>query len=203
MIECADGTSGVIAGAGTVVIMPEVSATEIPDITSIPSGEFVWRDANGVLLAYWDSGVTGSPVSYLKYRARLDTPVVRFTLVNHHADQAVYLSSRGAGAFYAESDCSGTGFTRSSATELIIFGPEEGLFIAANRVDSAIASVDLPARGRRDGAGTESSAWPAPEAGECVAIAPSPQRGMVPIVGIEFPDEILNAAYPIEVDQLP
>ena len=49
IISCADGTSGVLAGAGTVVFVDGLVG-EAPDISSIPT-EFVLLDANDEVLA--------------------------------------------------------------------------------------------------------------------------------------------------------
>ena len=54
LIECADGTSGVIAGAGTVVVYPEGQAGEIdPDV--FQAGDVALYDANDVLLGKVES----------------------------------------------------------------------------------------------------------------------------------------------------
>ena len=50
LIECADGTSGVIAGAGTVVLYPEGQISDTP-VTNLPSGDIVILDANDVITA--------------------------------------------------------------------------------------------------------------------------------------------------------
>ena len=51
VIECADGTSGVIAGTGMAVIIPSGSVGEAPDISAIPVGNFYWQDGNGVVVS--------------------------------------------------------------------------------------------------------------------------------------------------------
>jgi len=50
VITCADGTSGVLASAGTVVLIPEGETGETPDYSTINVGEFYWVDGNGVVL---------------------------------------------------------------------------------------------------------------------------------------------------------
>ena len=49
LIECADGTSGVLAGAGMAVVIPEGGVSgEAPDISEIPVGDFYWRMGTGL-----------------------------------------------------------------------------------------------------------------------------------------------------------
>ena len=54
LIECADGTSGVIAGAGTVVVYPEGELAP-GDPIIYPTGDIVAMDANDVVLAKADA----------------------------------------------------------------------------------------------------------------------------------------------------
>ena len=55
LIECADGTSGVIAGAGAVLLIPEGVVEETPDYSAVNVGEFYWADGNGVFLGIWEA----------------------------------------------------------------------------------------------------------------------------------------------------
>ena len=51
IISCADGTSGVLAGAGTVVVYPEGGIVGDIPVQSWPTGTIVFEDDNGVVLA--------------------------------------------------------------------------------------------------------------------------------------------------------
>jgi hypothetical protein len=73
LIECSDGTSGVIAGAGTVVVYPEGQIGEVP-LAEYNSGEIVVVDGNGIALAQ-------SGPSNIQKRKRL-TPPPRSILVD-------------------------------------------------------------------------------------------------------------------------
>ena len=44
LIECADGTSGVIAGAGTVLVLPDPVIGEPIDTSTLPTGEIIIHD---------------------------------------------------------------------------------------------------------------------------------------------------------------
>ena len=48
-INCADGSEGLLASEGTIVVLPENSTGAVPDIT-INSGEIVVMDANDVVI---------------------------------------------------------------------------------------------------------------------------------------------------------
>ena len=64
LIECADGTSGVIAGAGSTIIIPNGEVGEVPDISVIPVGKFYWEDGNGVLLGEYNYAVRNTSNGY-------------------------------------------------------------------------------------------------------------------------------------------
>jgi hypothetical protein len=51
VITCADGTSGVLASEGTVVVYPEGGIVGETPVQSWPTGTIVFEDNNGVLLA--------------------------------------------------------------------------------------------------------------------------------------------------------
>ena len=51
LIECADGSSGVLAGAGTVVLVPEGSATGETPTEEVACGSITLIDGNGDYLA--------------------------------------------------------------------------------------------------------------------------------------------------------
>jgi len=50
VIECADGTSGVIAGAGTMVVVPEGYVGDVPTET-VPQGQIVAVDGEGNIIS--------------------------------------------------------------------------------------------------------------------------------------------------------
>mgnify|MGYP000660471064 CR=1 FL=1 len=65
IIECADGSSGVLASAGTVVVIQPTNVGQSPDISTIPSGNFVISDANDIVLAeYYGSSLDGPLFSF-------------------------------------------------------------------------------------------------------------------------------------------
>ena len=52
VITCADGSTGVLASAGTVVVYPESSTGEV-DLETINAGTIVVKDANGWYSGRW------------------------------------------------------------------------------------------------------------------------------------------------------
>ena len=50
VITCADGTSGVLASEGTVVVYPEDGIVGESPVQSWPTGDIVWQDAAGLYI---------------------------------------------------------------------------------------------------------------------------------------------------------
>lgn len=71
VITCADGTSGVLASAGTVVVVPEASVTPNPAAV-FKTGEIYVVDANGMLLASGGNGLEYDNQGIVRLRGGLE-----------------------------------------------------------------------------------------------------------------------------------
>ena len=119
LIECADGSSGVLAGAGTVVVYPVGQVGEVPPDT-LPTGEVVWSDANGVVLAeVYTLGIN----NYATLGSRSEGGEIIGHLVNYEDTESVIVKSAcgGCSIYYLEPDCSGTpyGWTTGNWSNLL------------------------------------------------------------------------------------
>ena len=183
-INCADGSEGLLASEGTIVVLPESSTGEVPDIT-INSGEIVVMDANGVVLAkpYGTQYFQGSyTVNFFPNGGtRLGT------IYNDDGAQTVSVScySCSTYVYYKEENCTGIPFqghggyvSRLPDGKLYVAPQEGGLggsFLFGSRLKP---SLDECLNGE----------WSA-TASMMVEFIPAP--------------EILNAAYPVRLEQLP
>ena len=200
LIECADGTSGVIAGAGTVVVYPE-GITGQPPAVEYNTGDIVLVDNGDVILGKASRTYSSHPMFDVPvYQDSASSP--NFKVSNNALTQEVEIGAStsfgGSGnqyAYYLESDCSGSEFVRSNRADVAEVGgvlfvpPEDPVFnriLCKARVLSAFfdddTGVKTPSGQCESGDFTE-NATPA------VTYTPAP--------------EILNAAYPVRFEQLP
>lgn len=191
LISCGDGTAGVIAGAGTVVLYPEGQIGQVPPI-DYNTGPIVLIDGSGGVLgeAYEFSG------DNFEIRLSDSFQTIRVRLINSHSIQQVVISGVSGSFFFQSEDCSGPAFAISAGglwevdNRFFIMGP-------APQVNLVFRSVyntgywNVSEDGRLE--------YSAPT--ECLAesgIAP-----LAPVVEYFLPPEIVNAVYPVRVEQLP
>ena len=197
VISCTDGSSAVVPGYGTVLIIPEGTVGETPDITAIPTGAIVATDANGVLLGeVIDTPHTGfyEILFYIHYgEPHGDVRSSGFLL--EIDGRTEWAPTRSTQLHYLSSDCSGQPFAEHS----------RGLYLDENiyYVRSIQTIGPILTRSRKRGAYMYSSvSGPifnesgACEAGEFVF------SGDILMEYTPAP-EILNAAYPVRLEQLP
>ena len=210
VIECADGTSGVIAGAGTVALPS--GFTGEADLSQLNSGDIVLVDGNDIVLAqykgrYSDSGyvfsLLGNTDSPGPYEARLNnTPsnsveLLHYPLIDGWAN--------GYSLFFlGADDCndpSATVFSgrnaqqgeEASAFKEIIMAPNGKYYVhTGEKLGQTLFSTAYVHEWREGDGGWQ---W-ACQQGEFIN---SP--GV--LVEFTFPPEILNAAYPVRLEQLP
>lgn len=200
VISCADGTSGVLAGAGTVVVYPQGMIGEIPTI-EYETGDIVLVDN--------DDTVLGKASRTFSSHQMFDVPVYqnvssnpKFYISNNALEQKVEIgastSFNGRGnqyVYYLESDCSGSEFVRSNRADVAEIGsvlfvpPQDPIF---NRIlfQSRILSAFFD-----DNTGVKTPS------GDCES--DSFTENATPAVTFTPASEILNAAYPVRLEQLP
>ena len=181
IISCNDGTSAVLASAGTVVTYPAGQSPPV-DIGEFPTGEVVIIDAGNVVLArlYFKSGD-----NYYSYLNQPDETFFVIVLTNDHVTSSVKISSELT-VYFNELDCTGESFS-VSIDNYVIEGPNSTYYAQSSQTQkySQIlkSSYDY-------------------SSGTCVnqELATANARTVFPY----YPaGEILNAAYPISLDQLP
>ena len=192
LIECADGTSGVIAGAGTVVIYPDGDIVgEAPDPVTLPTGDFVWQDANGVTItAYGDRVYNSIPLT--------DSAGRRARMFIDDDAQALFIIPLQIDRYYTEPDCSGT--------ELILypFFSDKYIFMVSDAfyvLASENISGSVMIQSRRLTKIFDGESWQVPD---CVNET-SIYNNLTFRQKIQYqpPEEWVNAVYPLSIVQLP
>jgi hypothetical protein len=135
VITCADGSTGVLASAGTIVLLPSGQIGEIPDVTTLPAGDFVWVDGAGNLLGGFEAGPfefekEGELVKYGNVDVYGLRAQVRF--YDYISDESVVISSMEREVSFPSDDCSGTGFI--SNNEWLLKFSDADWRIGSNRV---------------------------------------------------------------------
>ena len=188
VISCTDGSSAVLAGAGTVVTYPEGGIYGESPTKTWSTGAIIFQDANGVNLA----GVTtvlGNSTAYIEG--------FQGVFYYNSVTQSVILTGWGGGsdAFYLSEDCSGQAFLNYNSDDFhevngnlsvrdMSFPPEVILFSSKRRSGWANFGNDSygPTGACQTGQFTENSR---------------------PAISYPPADEIVYAAYPVTIVQLP
>ena len=185
-ITCADGTTAVVPGYGTVVVYPEGGITGDSPAVSWPTGEIVYVDADGVTLAAAKNDAAGRPYALLNQ--------YYVSLYNDGVSNSVVVTgyNNGLRVWYLSDDCTGQAF---------------GLDAYAVSIEGQLSVPDLAADAttlltksyKQSGYGMGNTLA---DSGSCIVI--SAQAGQLrPLVEYTPAPEILNAAYPVRLEQLP
>ena len=186
VIACADGTSGVLAGAGTVVVYPEGGIVGDITVQSWPTGTIVFEDDNGVVLA--EASQIGSSLVF-------DLDNVKGTFVNVPEGRVVITGLRsGERVYFSSDDCSGQAF---GTTDIFIYDMDGQLGVPhPNAEKSEILSNSY----FNSGSGNFKTDTYSPS-GSCKS-----EQSVVnahPLVEYTPPSEFRSAAYPVKLAQLP
>jgi len=206
VITCPDGSQGVLASAGTVVRYPSVGAAGVSDPVTYNSGDIVVKDANDIVLGKV-VGQINSDSEYHSYLIEFEINfyTLRPIIYGQSSTQSVRLIPEGGGTwttvYWLTDDCSGPAWIspRSLETTNLFANLGDGTYYVPDEdsqqeqllFKSGIVSEHMHY--------SSSIGWVAAtecQAGEFVADAwrattytPAP--------------EILNAAYPVRLEQLP
>jgi len=185
VISCPDGSSGVIAGAGTVLVYPSGEIGSIP-IIEYSNGDIVWLDANDEILG--PSDYSGGTFNIVKLSI---DPVIIGNFFNDESSLRTYLVSANSAtrAYFKSSDCTGDPFgirtqdivTLNSNYWIIPSNPNFETLLFNSRRQSG--SVGSPM-----GGGCSTGQFVS-DATLLQPYTPAP--------------EIVNAAYPVRLEQLP
>ena len=189
VITCADGTSGILAGAGTVILYPEGAVGVVPPL--IAPSAFVVMDANDVILG--ESTDLGPA-----FGVDLDDQHKAF-IYNDAANKIVELYAlkhTGGYVFFESDDCSGQVLTLDQNQRYLRYLSDWGYGL-----DASVSAVTILTRSFIFLEGFSTSQMSNTEQGPCEegeAI-----RSVVPLVTYTPASEILNAAYPVRLEQIP
>ena len=191
LIECADGTAGVIAGAGTVVVYPEGELNPSDPII-YPAGDIVAMDANDVVLA---KATARSSITFI---LTVTSEGQVLALANVVDSQEVLLSggtSINTYIYYRDIGCVGSPFVDRGSGNLIEVG---GVFYAW-APDTSLQTLLMKSRIEGGAVGSVTGSYF--PSGECEDGTYTARA--VPAAVFTPPPEILNAAYPVRLEQLP
>ena len=183
LIQCADGTSGVIAGAGTVVIYPEGGITGEPPVQSWPTGEIVWQDASGL---YIGASINGWTALIDGYRVGIE---------NDEAEEKVRLvGGSAAWLWFLTEDCTGQMFIRKNVENTV--HKIDAYYVA----DSSFVAERLLSKSHIVGNGY--TVGPAVNNDvDCVqSVGP---QSLLPAVEYQFAAELRRLSFPAQQVQIP
>ena len=191
LITCADGTSGVIAGAGTILVIPPEGVTgTVPD--TYDAGPIVVLDANGVLLG------EGNKSNVEEWTVKTDTGNKLLLIEDLNGTSVTPVSGgplNNRTIFFTGLDCTGLGAIGQASDDITV--NEEGYFIvdtASGALGSLLyRSAVSPIYKRSDGV---IQGGPCGN-GQFVA------AGWYAVIEYFPADGILNAVAPLSLDQLP
>jgi len=203
LIECSDGTSGVIAGAGRVVVYPEGQVGEVP-LAEYASGDIVIVDANGITLAQSVNDLADNPLAFF---ANLPLGYLDLTVVLYNNEDSGYVEllsynwgyvAQASTVLFKTADCSGPAWLAPSRgtvpyglanTGSMFYVIGEGASLENLLFESRIISAHLNYNGRYRNAEPCEAGQFVTDAYLAAEYTPAP--------------EILNAAYPVRLEQLP
>ena len=108
VISCADGSSGVLASAGTVVVYPEGGVLGAAPLQSWPTGEIVWKDAAGLTIGRAD----GSNIAIIDgYKVGIKN--------NEESNEVNLVGGSAAWLFFLTADCTGQIFIKDTVKNTI------------------------------------------------------------------------------------
>ena len=199
LITCGDGTAGVIAGAGTVVIYPEGLIGQVPPI-DYNTGPIVAIDGSGVVLGEVSSLEMGGEIVRITLFIEQSNFEFSGKLINRHETQEVLLSFVETQLFFLSDDCSGLAFINPYANDQAAEW-EGRFFVGEPSAANTILFKSYLFSG--SGGGVWNPDWQVGyiEPSECV---PGDLVSFAsPVIEYVPPPEISNAVYPVRVEQLP
>ena len=203
VINCPDGSSGILASAGTVVRYPEGAIEALTPVT-YNSGDIIVLDVNDVVLAKAIAGgFDDAPIVELEIESR----PVRAILRNNNDIQSIELVTYNQGgneenaayAYFMSEDCSGAAwvYTRYNTVDHLVAVNESNTFYVAE-TSAELEELLFKSKLRSDY--YEYYGTYRPSLGCVVGDFIANARRAASYVPS---DEISNAAYPLRLEQLP
>ena len=193
IISCIDGTSGVLAGAGTVVALSSGVLGDSVDISTFQTGEIFLLDANDVPLAKLRSDSISGPVFKVLVEGRYDAKIIN----DQTLEKVLIQPANRASAIeigYVSDDCSGEPLALSPRTSprQLFYHPDKYLAVIGAEVGQQII------RSKHD----VYKIWPDElEVSGCSPVEVLKLAAV--LVSYQPAREILEAAYPVKVGRAP
>ena len=199
IITCPDGTSGVLASEGTILVYPVGVIGQVP-VSQLPTGSFVVIDANDEVIAQLNtfgpdaSGTLNGPI----FRVSLLPSISDSYLININNDQSVLLTSpTNQPVFYPTADCSGIPYSKGHTVGWLRDLGSEGFYT----LTSASPLYTFQAKSKRLTGSFEVSTFTYYPSEPCESINIAVNAG--PLSVFEPATKVIQAAYPLRVEQLP
>ena len=201
VIECTDGTGGVLAGAGTVVVYPtgDVGDPVVGDIQEYLTGDVVFMDANDVIIGPYGTIQDGDPrATYYTTTLTIGNWTNRsWRFVAIHEQERMDIGGSHSMTFYhTTSDCSDNAAPRYSNPWYDLESDKWYQADTQQPVSNVLVAASSTIR-RKDVFGNVTE-------GRCDPITNPAVYTLYPVINeVIMPDAILNMAYPVRVEQLP
>ena len=185
-IVCSDGSVGVLAGAGTVLIYPEGKIGEVP-VQEYDNGEIVVVDGGDVVL-----GVAGSNGDS-RFTIKLDNGAY-LALLNTTEDSVIYSAPANPKAYFLVEDCGGLPFGQ--------------VFNKLWAIEDSFLTLSENPREKLLTKSYKQSNWIS-SSGNFEELSLNCKNGekvvdnAVPLVDYQLAAEIREAAFPLQLKQLP
>jgi len=184
VITCADGTTGVLASEGTVVVYPEGGIVGDSPVQSWPTGSIVFVDDNDIVLAEAIESMNNTIFYMGGFRG---------TFVNR--DESVLVTGWGGGGdlYYLTDDCTGQEFGTYPS---LLYDTPDGLAVAdiSTNEDQILSNSQ-----RKSGHGRFPDSYS--PIGTCTTVQSVVNAR--PLIDYTPSEEIINAVYPVRLNQLP
>ena len=197
VITCADGTSGILASQGSVVIL-EGAAGELPDLTVVEAGTWYVVDSIGNVLSVY-SGSSTSIERYSVVPITIDNVSVssqRNVAFQESVDDGSTRISPYATSVvvFDSSDCTGPAFLNNNYFRFVEYRSGEHGFVSYQ--PTSIGTINVKSQ-RNGGYFSNQTYYPPSECEQVDYLSHA-----VPLVPYAFPEQIKNPAYPLRVEQL-
>ena len=195
VITCSDGTSAVLAGAGTVVTYPEGGLVGASPTQTWSAGDIVFIDGADEVLGVSVYNNLNIP------HPQDQTRMIGVGFFNDPQTEKVVVSGSGSSGtksvYYQTDDCSGQGFSSNSSNASVLEFSGEYLV-----TDQSFTNQKLLARSYREGGSADwlNKTYDPPD--DCRKTEQT-LTFMLPVITFVLPPKLANAVYPVRLEQLP
>jgi len=203
VVSCSDGTSAVLASSGTVVVAPEV-VTEPSDINTINTGDITVVDDNDILLGVISASFGANVGNIIEIAPNVDGK--DFVSLSNTSSGEIFIGAYFVGnystLFFTEADCRGAALVLNGYQDVVMFtgdyrDPTRHYFLSGNvRLDGTVLSKSTYSAQRYFGGNVISEASPCTNQDNALSEPWLAEK-------FSLADELLNAVYPVALEQLP